>query len=659
MRYKLGVLAVLSCIALAGLQLLAPAPAYAEYVSLSNRYIELRIGKGDPVKGGEGTDQKETQTAGCWGVMSQEGDPEVTGDNRVPLILTANGSPLYPWGLFKVRVGDQTRVMGDDKAAGCYWIKQPTVYSPALPGLGLGKGGPFIECEWNTDAKVNVRLKVHASLVRDQVRFEMTLTNTSTLRQSVAFEMFGDTLVESTDRAGIPFLPGIGFVRVQGLTDKPYGLTLTGDKIPEFLECFGNAEDPEVVTRHTLKGQDCVPPDYVAVGEWGILCEGTWLYDPLSAYNPDPMDTIDDLSCLLCWSPVSLAPGGTRKIVTYFGMGAASTKCSYSTAKTVVPDSAALAVQGPRVLKYDSTTNGLTDLDPAQFTIKGYLYNLATDPGPYNLEDVTMSIYLPPGLQLATGTAQQEIGRVPINSESVPVSWDVRATGDYCGELEYFVTARDNVSGWQQSVSRKILVPATKKSIFRYGWQLVSVPFTFNNLAIDHVFGLRPGSFNAQYFNPTTNSSFPVTKLQPGRGFWMYVGGMKVGQSQPFGVASDAAIVGEQLGKQVRTSSIQLGAGWNLVGNPLVYPIYWGQVQVYDKGTNTIVSLDKAVANNWLSKTIFSWNSDKWAYESANKNTDMLIPWKAYWVRAKMPVTLYFPPGAYPGSDVTARPGGI
>ena len=71
--------------------------------------------------------------------------------------------------------------------------------------------------------------------------------------------------------------------------------------------------------------------------------------------------------------------------------------------------------------------------------------------------------------------------------------------GEYSGALQYFITARAS-SGWQQVVSRTIMVPATKWCLLRGGYQLVNVPFTFNNMAIEHAFsppgsGLPRGSF--------------------------------------------------------------------------------------------------------------------------------------------------------------------
>ena len=159
------------------------------------------------------------------------------------------------------------------------------------------------------------------------------------------------------------------------------------------------------------------------------------------------------------------------------------------------------------------------------------------------------------------------------------------------------------------------MVPATKQTVFRYGWQLIQVPFTFNNFAISHIFnGLTQGSFGAQYYDTASGRYVPVQQVQPGQAFWMYVNGVSQSTPQAFTLADDAAIVGQEDGKQSAEQDVNLLPGWNLIGNPFVYPVYWGQVLVYKDGVGT-VSLNQAVKNNWISKMPFTWNPDSNSYQ--------------------------------------------
>jgi len=625
-------------------------------VSIPNQYITGKLGV-------SGT-ASSYDTAGRWSVVLAGGDPEVKGDDGIPLVFMGDVSPAGYFGYWKVKVGTKIYIIGDSNSG--YWSKTPVYYATPPAGYGVGRSGGFIDSEWTiTETAVAVAtVRIRMSLVRDQVRFELLLTNKAKTAASIGLQMHGDVTINSGDLNEFAFIPGIGYVRQGASLVGPRATLLSGSSIPAVLEVVDAVEAPVTDARLTLGQQDAVMPDYVAFGEWNQVCStapATWWLP--TDFAPDPLESISDLAYVLCWSPRALAAGASKKIVTYYGCGAASAAWNYRAGARMEVDSAALAVQGPRALKYNTddakTTSG--DVDPTPFTVKAYLYNMAIDPGPYNLEDVTVTLYLPKGLELEAQvpaqTAQQTIGSVDVNSEALPVSWSITANGRYCGELEYFVTARA-ASGWQQVVSRKIMVPATKQSVLRSGYQLVSVPFTFNNPGIDHVFGLSKGTYGARYYDPKTGQYLPLSQLKAGQSFWLYYSGVPFGGNLPFTVAADAAIVGHDTGKQTKEQYVDIQPGWNLVGNPFVYPVYWGQVMVYNRVTNTTVSLDQAVTNNWLSKTIFTWIPDSGAYESFKDGGKLLLPWRGYWVRAKYPVTLVFRPAVFLGTDVTANADG-
>ncbi len=125
------------------------------------------------------------------------------------------------------------------------------------------------------------------------------------------------------------------------------------------------------------------------------------------------------------------------------------------------------------------------------------------------------------------------------------------------------------------------------------------------------------------------------------------MGGLTSGETSPFQLAADANIVGEQNGTQMLTQNIGLSMGWNMVSDPFVYAVYWGQVQVYYEGHT--YTLDQAVGNGWMSKTLFSWNSTSRQYDTLSDDTSLIVPWTGYWLRAMAPVTLVFRAGDIPG----------
>lgn len=667
MTHKQGSLRAAIYTAMALLLILAAVPATAQlsddadWVEMSNRYLNIQLGISGNFKYGDET----WDIPGRWMVATAEGDPETDKDNRHALLYFPRNLsfivPCYYFGFIKAKIGDKVNMIGDHNTG--YWSKRPYSYVTPPPGYGAGRTGGYIEGEWTfTDGGTAVAaLNIRMSIVRDQCRFEFTIVNRGTTAQNIGLQLTGDVLVDENCSTAFPYVPGFGFCHSTATAPRPFAQVFSGTNVPNYYDTYDSVENPTVVARNTLRLQDCTVPDHLILGEFGELASATsWMPDD---FNPDYFKPINDLTWALTWNPRMIVGGGYRKIITYYGVGAADAVWNYKLGTRMQPDHVALALSGPRSLKYDSTVPGTNDLSPSPFTVKAYLYNMATDPGPYDLENVTVTLYLPPGLELTQApqqTAQQAIGRVPISSEALPVSWTVQATGEYSGELEYFVTARAQ-SGWQQVVSRKIMVPATKKLAFRSGWQLMHVPFTFNNPTIEHAFGLTPGTFHAMYWDPVLGRYGTVNQLTPGQSFWMYVNNVAPGRTQPHRLSADAAIVGEDFGKQTREQYVDLAPGWNLIGNPFVYPVYWGQVLVQSR-TDLMagsVSLDEAVKKGWLSKTLFSWVPESGTYENFKDNDRLLLPWRGYWVRARYPITLVFRPSVPPASDVTSNPGGF
>ena len=639
---------------------------------LSNEYVEFNLGVQGAVNFKVGDTCRDWVVAGRWALATRGGDPDTTGDNDQNLIIRARDlgcnddgtmivSPAHKFGYVKIKVGtDQVFVVGDTGTGG--WARTPEVISPP-PGLGLGKTGSFIEAEW-VISEPQVSVLMRFNLVRDQVRMEYTISNNAAVNRSVGMVLAGVPGMRTK-----PFIPAVGQVT--------YGKVLGTWSVPEYIEFYDNLATPVTVARNMLVGQDATKPDYIAVGEASDLT-GDWGSDaftaaetamwlepiagsPTGGFVPDVRRTLVYPSWMLCWAQRTLAPSRTRSVVTYYGVGAASSGWTYRLGSRTEQDSAALAVQGPRALKYDTTDPVRTsDLTPEVFDVTAYVYNLALDPGPYDLQDVSVSIFLPDGLELdAASESRQTIGRVPVSSErAVPISWRVRANGVVQGELEYFVTARDSVTGWNQVVGRKIMIPAVGKNVLRSGWQLMHVPFTFGDSDILRAFGKSAGQIFAQAWDPSgglAGKYVPVNNLKPGQGFWMYGTPAAVGQ---FALAADHEIVGRDGSKQSAAHYIDVKSGWNLIGSPYVYPVLWSQAQVYNRSTNVVLSMERAVASGWINGTLFGYNPDKRVYEYVRYNELTMQPWKGYWVRVRTPVTVILTPAVYPSGDVSVSVGG-
>ena len=158
------------------------------------------------------------------------------------------------------------------------------------------------------------------------------------------------------------------------------------------FECYDDVQNPVVVGRSTLKRRIAL-----RLTTWlsanGGLCllrlpgSAGHATDP-NNYVPDPDTPIVDLAWMSEWQQAAMAPGAVTNCSYLPRCRSGEHRVDCELGLKQVQDSVALAVEGPRSLQYDSTTTGQNDLTPNPFTITAYVYNLATDTGPYNLSDV-------------------------------------------------------------------------------------------------------------------------------------------------------------------------------------------------------------------------------------------------------------------------------
>lgn len=701
MRFGKGIVVASFCMMLIisgiGVALAQDYPSWAyvsettdplEIIILENDYIQAKFGKGGKIKAylnDNKTISSSEQTyliTGRWAICAGKvGDPEVTGDEYREINYFGQYAPCNDFGCWRLKVGDTMYLVGDTGTGS--WVKKPELFSP--PVVGTGTKGAYIEGLWAiTDTNIRIRLRL--SLVRDQVRFEQEIINMGTSTQNVGLELCGDVEVrDPTLKIGNIYSnyeyyysePDFtAYVEGTGENDLVYDYAkfYSGTNVPDYFEVYDNIPNPITVTRNTLNLEDATKPDYVAIGEYhedtiadtaGDLGRDVWIP---TDYSPNYEHPIQDPYWILCWDQKALKPGSaySRKIVTYYGLGAATTKWTKKSGKSVVQDTVALAVQGPRTLTYDSTNVSVdtNELSPTSFTIKAYVYNLDNDQLPtYLISDASAFLTLPAGLELASGeTAKKEIGAISYDSECTPVEWQVRATGEYCGKLQYSVSVTDSGNRhWQQTVTSSIIVPASKRSLFTYGWQLMHIPFCFNDSRIDYVLGLDQGTFTAKYYDKSGSKAVykALTNYQPGQAFWIYVNGLSWGKTQSLvlPIGTDAWIYGGDTTQSVGVS-IDLTTGYNLIGNPLLYPIYLGALRFQSSNSTDSVDFDTAISYQWIKKTIFSWNPSKWAYDISSAKTTLLNPWKGYWIYAEQPVTIQFIPQLFPGGNILALNGG-
>lgn len=161
----------------------------------------------------------------------------------------------------------------------------------------------------------------------DTLRIQYDIANLDTQEHQVGLRIMADTLIGGND--GVPFLiPGR-----EGITDR--AVDLTGAEIPDAIRALEIADlvNPGVIVNLTLSGADATLPDRVLITgwydadmEWDFLQKAGGEGAPLKRGGLDR--ETPDSAVGLFFNPQALAPGASRTVVTYYGLGSISSTSS-------------------------------------------------------------------------------------------------------------------------------------------------------------------------------------------------------------------------------------------------------------------------------------------------------------------------------------------
>lgn len=249
----------------------------------------------------------------------------------------------------------------------------------------------------------------------DTIRIAYTLTNTASLTKEVGLRLMIDTLIGAND--GVPFVvPGR-----TGVTDK--AVELRGDEAPDFIQALEQPDltDPGVIVNLTLRGADATPPDRVVISAW---CDANPPWEYLADYGGPghPLQRCGsprgepDSAVGLYYEPQPLAPGATRVIVQYYGLGSIS---------SAGEEGARLALSFNRSARQGDVL---------------WITALATAPRVGEL----VRLELPPELELVEGFAIEQ--PLPAEGDFTQVSWQARAVAPTNGALVSVTLLPDGLS---------------------------------------------------------------------------------------------------------------------------------------------------------------------------------------------------------------------
>ncbi|MGB2842385.1 MAG: Ig-like domain-containing protein [Halobacteriota archaeon] len=189
-------------------------------------------------------------------------------------------------------------------------------------------------------------------------------------------------------------------------------------------------------------------------------------------------------------------------------------------------------------------------------------------------------------------------------------------TGLANGTYEYYVRANDTFNNTNQSETRFVTVNVSEGAVtatipLQAGWNMVSLPIDPTDSSVSSVFA-DVEMYGASVYEYTAAGYNPVTTVQPKEGYWVY--------------SADSTTI-DVTGSSI-TNTIDLQAGWNMVGLPV---------------TPTDSSVSSVFAD------VEMYGASVYEYTAAGYNPVTTVqPKEGYWVYSADSITI-----TVPGTPVT------
>ncbi|HVL40044.1 MAG TPA: FlgD immunoglobulin-like domain containing protein [Fimbriimonadaceae bacterium] len=529
----------------------------------------------------------------------------------------------------------------------------------------------------------SVRVRLQVDVLGDAARLRWTLTNLDNAASHGLGLWFGqwvamfaqqpDPATGAITSGGIVplFVPGVTPAEKEGYVTIPTGRPPRTDQrwiratnpaeFPNWVNFnFGQTSafglrlenGPSEATREAdFNGLPTGPSDATEVAEFalgkhiifgfgGLLASGGTWSAGLGSDGTFPDNILPDTEFLYQQSYIQkfaeqpVPPGGSRVITAYY-RGTTMTG-NYSRPYSVVVD-------GPKLLATDNA--GVNGLEPNPFTIRVYVDNTSGFSGVNTevpLNDVKVSISLPPGLSLSGG--DQPLKIIPVAEPSpdiLPfVEFLVEADGIVNGELQYSVTV-EPTPGPKKTVFGRVQVSSTPRLELNEGPNFVTVPWLFTDTSWEAILGLNsPQDFQAFVWDPEQQGYVISTSAERGKGVWLIMNdefGSHPLQSNP------------QVPPDVVTGAplTQLKDGWNMIGNPYPYAIPLSQlVGVSAANPQQSFTWLELVNQGIVSGSLAYWDEDAGTYRFIDGPEAVLQPNVGYWlfVFTAQDFTLSWPP---------------
>ena len=216
----------------------------------------------------------------------------------------------------------------------------------------------------------------------------------------------------------------------------------------------------------------------------------------------------------------------------------------------------------------------------------------------------------------------------------------------------------DTLQTPQRALSPDSLHIDASSFTFPKAYSLVSLPGVYKSQSALKLFGASFGDTASwRYFGYDKNSIsyLPFDTLRSGFGGWLFHNEQKSFSHRAKALKPDTLF------------PIVLKQGWNCIGNPFTFPVYWDNTMVGIDGA--LLRMTDSVASVFVRRQFFTYrdtlsdtrnngwySSNRDLKSHAFNDTSMLNPWEACWVFAERDsVCLLFNPSALKGGSALAK----
>lgn len=202
--------------------------------------------------------------------------------------------------------------------------------------------------------------------------------------------------------------------------------------------------------------------------------------------------------------------------------------------------------------------------------------------------------------------------------------------------------------GEQNVKSQEFTVSAEERDAFRNRWYMLSIPTNMDVNWEDFALGdssayLLKWNNEEEQYDEVESQHIPA-----GQAFWAFT--LKK-------VHLDLKML-ETGGNSIKLAgenSIPLVTGWNQIGIPERFNMFWDGMQIEPQASGTVLNFSEAVHSGLLDGAVYYYEHtiDFQGYRmDVVDSMAMAEPWRGYWLYANQPGTLYFPEEpAFPGDS--------